>query len=98
MSSLPVAPHRRLARLLAILALGHVLLAGVAEAQNYPKVAPRLPEASPPAVSAPPADSGSAPERRPDSADPVLLPVLRVFLIPCMHVSEVQNKDAQGIL
>lgn len=77
MPSPPVALHRRLARLLAILALGHVLFTGVAEAQNYPKVAPRLPEASPPAVSAPPADSGTAPERRPDSADPVLLPVLR---------------------
>ena len=77
MSFLRVAADRRLPRLLAILALCHVLFTGVAEAQNYPKVAPQLPEASPPAKTAPPADSGAAPERRPDGADPVLLPVLR---------------------
>jgi hemolysin activation/secretion protein len=59
------------------MALGHVLVAGGAGAQNYPKVAPRLPEAAPPAQVAPPAESDASRTRRPEAADPVLLPVLR---------------------
>ena len=59
------------------MAVSHVFLAGAAAAQNYPKVAPRLPEAAPPAQVAPPAASDASRDRRPDAADPVLLPELK---------------------
>lgn len=59
------------------MAVSHVVLAGAAAAQNYPKVAPRLPEAAPPAQVAPPAASDASRDRRPDAADPVLLPELK---------------------
>ena len=64
-------------RLLTLMALSHAVLAGAATAQNYPKVAPRLPEAAPPAQVAPPAGSDASRDRRPDAADPVLLPELK---------------------
>ena len=59
------------------MALSHAVLAGAAAAQNYPKVAPRLPEAAPAAEVAPPAGSDVSRNRSPEAADPVLLPVLR---------------------
>lgn len=77
MTSSPVAAVRSRLRLLTLMALGLVLMSGAAAAQNYPKVAPRLPEADPPAWVAPPGESEAARNRRPDSPDPVLLPVLK---------------------
>jgi hemolysin activation/secretion protein len=59
------------------MAVSHVVLAGTATAQNYPKVAPQLPAAKPPVQMAPPAGSDASPNRSPDAADPVLLPVLK---------------------
>ena len=64
-------------RLLALVVALYGLSAGIASAQNYPKVAPRLPAGDPPAKVAPPAEPEAARNRRPDAADPVLLPVLR---------------------
>ena len=64
-------------RLLTLMALSHAVLAGAATAQNYPKVAPRLPEAAPPAEVAPPAGSDVSRNRSPEAADPVLLPELK---------------------
>jgi hemolysin activation/secretion protein len=59
------------------MAVSHVVLAGAAAAQNYPKVAPQLPEATPPAQMAPPEGFDASRNRSPDAADPVLLPVLK---------------------
>ena len=72
-----IGTARAFRRLLTLMAVSHVFLAGAAAAQNYPKVAPRLPEAAPPAQVAPPAASDASRDRRPDAADPVLLPELK---------------------
>ena len=77
MSPPRIGTRRAFRRLLTLMTVSHVVLAGAAAAQNYPKVAPRLPEATPPVQVAPPAASDASRDRRPDAADPVLLPELR---------------------
>ncbi|MFM8375692.1 MAG: hypothetical protein ACKN9P_06480, partial [Phenylobacterium sp.] len=68
---------RRPSRIPALLAVAVLALAGhSALAQNYPKVAPRLPGTAEPAPVSPPANGG-APSRAPQDADPVLLPALK---------------------
>ena len=101
MTRSPVAPGRSRLRLLTLLVVGQVLLAGAAVAQNYPKVAPRLPPADAPAKVAPPAESEAARNRRPEAADPVLLPVLKgvVFVDgPFALKREGLAADAAGAL
>ncbi|MFM1961102.1 MAG: hypothetical protein RL588_2619 [Pseudomonadota bacterium] len=69
---------RRALRAPALLAAAALALAGhAALAQNYPKVAPRLPETAEPAPVNMPKATEAARERRPQDADPVLLPVLK---------------------
>ena len=68
---------RRLSRLPTLLAIAALALSGgAALAQNYPKVAPRLPESAEPAPISPPAPEAPRP-RAPQDADPVLLPALK---------------------
>lgn len=72
-------------------------MTGAAQAQNYPKVAPRLPEAQASPEIARPAEP--APVRRPAADDPVLLPVLKGLVFvdgPFALKREGLGADAAG--
>lgn len=76
MSTHPSGVHRRF-RLPALVVAALLVLSGhEALAQNYPRVAPSLPETTEPAPVSPPAAEAPRPRGSPES-DPVLLPVLR---------------------
>lgn len=60
-----------------LVAAALTLMGQAAMAQNYPKVAPRLPEGAETAPVSPPRPSEAERDRRPQDADPVLLSVLK---------------------
>ncbi|WP_206749506.1 ShlB/FhaC/HecB family hemolysin secretion/activation protein [Phenylobacterium parvum] len=60
-----------------LVAAALTLVGQAAMAQNYPRVAPRLPEGAETAPVSPPRPSEAERDRRPQDADPVLLSVLK---------------------
>lgn len=68
---------RRAFRIPVLAAAATLVLASSSLAQNYQKVAPKLPEAAQPAEVLPPVRPESAGDRRARGSDPVLLPALK---------------------